>query len=471
MSDQTISGGTGFVPSDSNGSAYGNAGTNAGTNAGQGVGQGVMDPPDEPVDDQLVEAGGPGLAPGDPAPTYSSARTVPPRVAPVGVPRRYVPSPPTSVRPNDRPVADISHPVIAPPEDEEEEKKKEKENRPFYKKPKYIVGAVALLLLAVGLAVGIPWYLNARQYQSTDDAIIDAHSEKVAPQVSGRVLSVPVDDNQAVSAGQLLVQIDPRDYQARVDQAAASVAQAKGMLAQAEAQKSVNLANVAQAQAQVDVNRTKADNAKNDLDRYQKLSKEAVSRQTLDNATSSYRSAAANLTAALTQVTAAEAQVKLAESMIEADAASVKSAEAQLEQARLQLSYCTVVSKSAGTVTRKSVAVGDYVSAAQQVMAVVPQDVYVTANFKETELTDMRVGQSVTVHVDAYPDQKFTGKVQSIQQGTGAHFSLLPPENATGNYVKVVQRVPVKITFDDTTSAAYKRLSPGMSVEPSVKVE
>ena len=440
MSDETISGGTGFAPPDRSGGYHND--------------------------------GGVATAPPPQAPQEREERE---ERRPRDVPDRYLPPPPTADHPNDRPLRDITHPIIAPPKDEEAEEKKreeeEKKNRPFYKKPLYIIGGIVLLLLIAGLAFGIPWYLNARQYQSTDDAIIDAHSERVAPQVSGRVLQVPVDDNQPVQAGQLLVQIDPAPFQAKVDQAAASLAQARGMLAQARAQKLVNEANVAEAQAQVEVNRTNAENAKRNLDRYEALSSQAVSQQTLDDARSTYRSAAANLTSAQKKVAAAQAQVEFADSQIQADEASVKSSAAQLEQANLQLSYCTVDSKSAGRVTRKSVSVGDYVSTAQQLMAVVPQDVYVTANFKETELTAMRVGQSVDIHVDSYPDQKFTGKVQSIQSGTGAHFSLLPPENATGNYVKVVQRVPVKITFDDTSSDAYKRLSPGMSVEPSVKIK
>ena len=386
----------------------------------------------------------------------------------------HVAAPPTADDPTRRPLPDFSQPYVAPPQTDAQKKLEEQRaerDKPFYKKPKVIIPIIAGALLIAALAFGIPWYLNARQYQSTDDAIIDAHSERVAPQVAGRVLGVPVDDNQAVEAGQLLVQIDPSDYQAMLDKAEAELARARGMLDQARAQRTVNEANVEQAQAQVDVAQTDAQNAKNDLDRYSGLSKEAVSRQTLDNATSAYRSAQATLKSQETAVTAARAQVKFADSQIEADQASIQSAEADVEQARLQLSYTTVLARTAGRVTRKSVTVGDYVSAAQQLLAVVPTEVYVTANFKETELTDMRAGQAVDIEVDAFPDQKFTGKVQSIQSGTGAHFSLLPPENATGNYVKVVQRVPVKIVFDDVTSDAYHRLSPGMSVVPSVKVK
>lgn len=452
--DHTISGGTGFVP------GTGNGGSSDLTDAG-----GIAAPP-EAHDGPTVQ--GPYDPRYDPYAAPYDAQTQSPAPA---APRRYVPAPPTADRPNDRPVKDISHPVIAPPVDEEKEEEKRKENRPFYKKPKYIVGAIALLLLVLALAFGIPWYLNYRQYRGTDDAIIDAHSSRVAPQVSGRVLAVPVDDNQMVKAGDLLVRIDPSEYQARVDQAAAALAQARGMLQQARAQKVVNEANVAQAQADVEVAKANAANAGGDLQRYSGLSKEAVSRQTLQNAQQASRSAEANVTAAEKKVAAAQAQVDFADSQIVADQANIKSAQAQLEQADLQLSYTKLQARTDGRVTRKNVSVGDYVSAAQQVMVVVPQEVFVTANYKETELTDMRVGQSATITVDAYPDVKFTGKIASIQSGTGAHFSLLPPENATGNYVKVVQRVPVKIVFDDTTSEAYRRLSPGMSVEPSVKID
>ena len=284
-------------------------------------------------------------------------------------------------------------------------------------KGKYIALAVVGVLLIVGLAVTIPWYLDSRHYETTDDAFVDAHAERVAPQVSGRVARVLVDDNERVEAGQVLVEIDDADLRVMVDQADAAVAQAEGQLAQSKAQKTVAEANVEKAKADVQVARTEAENAGADLKRYESLSEQAVSRQVLDNARSAARSAAANLTASQKKASASEAQVEFVGSQIQAAQASVKAAEARREQAQRQLSYASIRAMQAGRVTRKSVTPGDYANVGQQLMAIVPREVWVTANFKETQLADMRVGQSVDVEVDALPDQTFHGKVQSVQSG------------------------------------------------------
>jgi len=330
-----------------------------------------------------------------------------------------------------------------------------------------------LVLAVAGSAAiggGILWWLAARDYETTDNAFIDVHMVRVAPQVAGRVALVPVDDNQAVAPGQLLVKIDPAPLQAKLAQAVANQANAAGNLAQAKAQRAVVEADAARASAQVGVAQANASNAIVALKRSQGLAASAAfSRQQFDDATANAASTAAALVAAQKNLASAEAQLIVTESRIETAEAALSSAKAQVEQARLDLSYTEIFASEAGTITKKNVSPGDYVQIGQTLMALVPLEVWVTANFKESQLARMRVGQPVEISIDAYPDKTLRGHIDSFQRGSGAAFSLLPPENATGNYVKVVQRVPVKIVFDDAPDP-NRPLGPGMSVVPSVKV-
>jgi membrane fusion protein (multidrug efflux system) len=272
--------------------------------------------------------------------------------------------------------------------------------------------AAALLAGGAVLLVGGIWWLTRPPSVSTDDAFIDAHVVPVSSRVAGHVASVAAEDNREVAAGDVLVVIDPRDFQTALDSA-----RAKEDSAAAEA-----------TRADADYARAKA-----------LFARDEVSRQQLDHAQ------AASLAAK----------------------GSLEQARAARRQAELDLSYTTVTAPEAGRVTRKSVEAGSYVSVGQPMLALVPKTVWVTANFKETQLTRVRPGQKAEIRVDAYPGKVLTGRVDSIQAGTGARFSLLPPENATGNFVKVVQRVPVKITLD-AGSDADGRLSPGLSVEATV---
>jgi membrane fusion protein, multidrug efflux system len=330
-----------------------------------------------------------------------------------------------------------------------------------------------LLLVVAGLAAiggGVLWWLAARQYETTDDAFIDVHMVRVAPQVAGRVALVPVDDNQAVAASQLLVKIDPAPLQAKLAQAVANQANAAGGLAQAKAQRAVVEADAARARAQVGVAQANASNAIIALKRSQGLAASAAfSRQQFDDATANAASTAAALVAAQKNQASAEAQLLVTESRIETAEAALSGAKAQVEQARLDVSYTEIFASEAGHIAHKNVSPGDYVQGGQTLMALVPLDVWVTANFKESQLARMRVGQPVEISIDAYPDKTLRGHIDSFQRGSGPAFSLLPPENATGNYVKVVQRVPVKIVFDDPLDPS-RPLGPGMSVVPSVKV-
>ncbi|HTR41921.1 MAG TPA: HlyD family secretion protein [Pseudomonadales bacterium] len=355
----------------------------------------------------------------------------------------------------------------------EKEKKPEKEEKPkkppLYKRRGFLP---AVIIIAVILIVGgLIFWLIARQYVSTDDAYIDGHVTQISARVSAPVVAMHIVDNQFVHAGDLLIEIDPTTYQVAIDQAKAQVISSEGKLAQAQAQIGTAKAQVIQADAQMDAAQVRFENADKDLKRYQDVDERARSRQQLDNADTTQKNAKAELDQAKAQkisadanVTSAEASVKAAEGEVETDRANEKSAE-------VNLSYCKIYSPINGRVTERSVDLGNYVAPGQALFMLVDPNVWVTANFKETQLTHMSPGQAVTIEVDAFPGIKWHGHVDSIQAGSGARFSVLPAENATGNFVKVVQRVPVKIVFDheaNTNDATL--LSPGLSVEPTVKV-
>jgi len=329
-----------------------------------------------------------------------------------------------------------------------------------------VVGAVVAI---AALAIGTRYYLFALAHESTDDAFIDGHIIQVAPQVAGRVLRVFVSDNQLVRTGELLVEIDPADYRAKLDQARAAEAEARGREAQARAQFALAQASQAQAAADVRASRADADNSAADLARYRATTSGAVSKQALDAAKTAATRTAAQLVVAEKKEDASAAQIEVALSQIQSAEADVAAAAAGVEQARLQLSYTEIRAATNARVTTKSVEPGNYVQVGQSLLALVSDDVWVAANFKESQLTHLRPGQPAVVHVDAYPRHAFHAHVDSLQAGTGARFSLLPPENATGNYVKVVQRVPVKLVFDGPTDGAFL-LGPGMSVVPVVEV-
>ena len=336
-----------------------------------------------------------------------------------------------------------------------------------------MIVAAAVLTLVIAAAVGgLVWWLDARNWVSTDDAFIQVHMVQVSPQIAGRVARVLVDDNQEVKTGQPLLEIDQADFKAKLDEAAADQQSAVGKLAQSRAQLAVSEANVDEAAAMIGVAEADANNAAINLARDQKLAQMhsmALSQQQLDNDTATARRTAANLRAAKQKSAAAEAQRELARTQVQTAEAGVKAATAQLEQARLNLSYTEIRAPEGGRIAHKSVAAGDYVQVGQDLMALVPDDVWITANFKETDLAQLRIGDPVDIKVDAYPSQTFRGRVDSFQAGSGAAFALLPPENATGNYVKVVQRVPVKIVFDHLPGEHWV-LGPGMSVVPHVRV-
>jgi membrane fusion protein, multidrug efflux system len=345
-----------------------------------------------------------------------------------------------------------------------------------------IIGIGFVFIVAVA---GLYFYARSASYESTDDAFIAAHTIQVAPKIAGKVESVFVKDNQLVKKGDLLVQIDPRDYDAQLDQKQAAMDSVKAEAASAQAAVDQQIANVRSLQATLDQDRAdeqasqaQDDQTSDDLRREQDLYKtHVVSIQDLIHSQVANRSAEANLESAKkkvaageAQVTEGQAQVRTFQALVEYVLAQEKQNGATVESAKLNDSYTKVYANETGRITHKSVEAGDYVQVGQSLLALVPSEIYVTANFKENQLRLMRPGQPVEIEVDALGGRKFEGHVDSIQMGSGAAFSLLPPENATGNYVKVVQRIPVKILFDQAPDVGLP-LGPGESVVPTVKVQ
>jgi membrane fusion protein (multidrug efflux system) len=327
---------------------------------------------------------------------------------------------------------------------------------------------IAAAAVGAMLVSGGYYWRFVAPYESTDDAFVEADVTPIASQVAGRVLTVPVADNQAVEKGAVLFEIDPSDYQAQLDEARAELAAARGRAAQADAQLSVDRAKVAQERASVTAAEAEAKRAEADYQRYRDVGNLAVSASQVDLAATQASSSDAQVTVARNRQLAMEAQTGLDEADIQTARAEVIRGEAAVRQAGLNLSYTRVVAPVAGFVTHRGIQPGDYAQTGQPQLALVPRQVWVVANFKETQLTRMRPGQPVEISVDAYPQLKIRGHVDSIQSGAGARFSLFPPENASGNYVKVVQRVPVKIVLDGAQGAQV--LGPGMSVVPEVRV-
>ena len=365
---------------------------------------------------------------------------------------RYVAEPEETIRKSSRNGAGEFHQPIAP----------KKNNRHRH----ILVGVAALVVTA---AVGIYYLEYIAPFESTDDAFIQANVTPIAPQVAGRVQKLFVKDNQAVKAGDVLLQIDPSDYQAKLDQANASLTAAKGRLEQANAQFTADQARVQQEKANVIAVDAEAKQAAADYQRYQAVGDQGISASQLGLAATKASASQAQVQAARNQELAAEAQANLDKAGIQTAAAEVQKNQADVRQAELNLSYTKVTAPTSGFVTHRTVETGAYIQPGQALMAIVPRHVWVVANFKETQLTHMRPGQPVNIKMDAYPDLKLTGHVDSIQTGAGARFSLLPPENASGNFVKVVQRVPVKIDLDNVPDKNVV-LGPGMSVEPEVRV-
>jgi len=410
-----------------------------------------------------------------------------------------------------------------PPVHHDAEVRDREDRRGFFQK--HPAAKPVLFLVAIVAVVLVAWFWwESRQWESTDDAQINGHIYPISARVNGHVVKVNYDDGDSVKKGDVLVVIDPTDYQVALERARADYQQAE---AEAEAARygvpissvgsaeqirgaSADLASaeasVAAAQKEAEASQSQIVEAQanalklnTDVERYrQLLGKREISQQQFDAATAAATAANATVQARQAALLAAQAQVKMAQSHVEqvqaqvrnaritpkniaATQAKAQSAEAQalvykaaLDQAQLNLSYTTIVAPVDGVVGQRSVQVGSNVAIGQDLMAVVPlNDVWVTANFKETQLTHMHPGQFAKIKVDTYGGKTWDAHVTDIGGATGAKFSLLPPENATGNYVKVVQRIPVRIDFDGHDKAGFNKdgkLRPGMSVEPDVRV-
>jgi membrane fusion protein (multidrug efflux system) len=333
---------------------------------------------------------------------------------------------------------------------------------------------VLLLIVLVAVAGAVThWYLT-RDEAGTDDAYTDGHAIAVAPQVPGTVVALRVTDNQRVKAGDVLLEIDPRSYVAARDQASGSLDVAEAQLANAR----VNLdwtkrdypARLASAQASLAAAEAAHFKAQADHRRQRGLPRGATSQQDIDTAEAALHTSEAQIAQAQAGVQRAELvpeYVAQAEAQVRQLEAQVALARAQLQQAELNLSWTKVVAPQDGWITKRNVEQGNYVQAGQMVLSIVTPDIWVTANFKESQLGRMRPGQKVDIVVDAYPSLQLTGQVDSIQLGSGSRFTAFPPENATGNFVKIVQRVPVKILIDSGLDPAFP-LPLGLSVEPTV---
>jgi membrane fusion protein (multidrug efflux system) len=342
------------------------------------------------------------------------------------------------------------------------------------RRPLVIAGGIlVVILLAAG---GLFYWLSTRNLESTDDAYTDGRAITIAPQVSGVVLSLDVTDNQFVKQGQPLIHIDRRQYETDREQAEGALATARSQYAGqqfgAEIARKNFPALLEQAQAQLANAKANLTKAQADYDRQRSLSKPATSQQEVDAATAALKQAQA-------QVMLAEAQVTqnspVPQRIGETDAqvgqlkGQVEQAQARLDQANLNLSWTVVAAPQDGWITKRNVEKGTYVVPGQQIFSIVAPEVWVTANFKESQLADMRKGQPVKIKIDAYPTLDLRGHVDSIQLGSGSKFTAFPPENATGNFVKVVQRVPVKIVIDSGLDPNIP-LPLGISVEPTVTV-
>lgn len=350
---------------------------------------------------------------------------------------------------------------------EKKAKAKLKKKRPEYKKKRVIVpiiSAVVLILIGIYLAV------HATFFQSTDDAFVEGHIIQVAPKVAGQIINLYVDDNQEVKENQIIAEIDPKDYQVKLDQAEAKLAEAKAKLGVTEKQVDENSSNVNQTQEELNSAKSKLDFAEKDYQRYAAMYKEGiVSKQEYDNSLNQLTVAQANNKAADEKSKAMQAALESSKARIKSVEAEIQRLEAEVEEASTNLSYTKIYAPEDGTVSSRSVEKGNYVQIGQPLLSIVPKRVWVVANFKEIQLTNMKPGQRVWIKVDTYPHKRFKGSVQSIQRATGAKASLFPPENAVGSYVKIVQRVPVKIIFEEDLSEY--NIVPGMSVVPKVQIK
>jgi membrane fusion protein (multidrug efflux system) len=371
---------------------------------------------------------------------------------------------------DDKNQTDNDHPNEEKSKDKDGDKGDGKGDKPRSKLPLIILAIVVVIAAIVGF---IYWFVH-RNDVSTDDAYTDGNVVTMVPKVSGYVVALYVDDNSRVRKGDLLLKIDPRDYQTSVEQAVAQLALAKAQLK--SSQEALTIARVQypaqlkSAQAQQDAAVASLRDAEASYRRQHEVDRRATTQENIDQSTTQQQSALSSLENARAQLRIASLvpeQIVQAALTVTQREAAVQQAQAQLDQANLNLSYTEVRAPSDGFITMRSAQLGSYLTTNQTMFVIVTPDVWITANFKETQLGRMRVGDAVDIEIDAYSAIKLQGHVQSFQYGTGARFSAFPAENATGNFVKIVQRVPVKIVIDSGLDPD-RPLPLGLSVDPVV---
>lgn len=354
---------------------------------------------------------------------------------------------------------------------------------PPKKKSKVFIIVLALMVVA-GAWFGISKYTYGLHHEDTDDAQIEANISPVIPRVAGFVKEVRVKDNQQVKKGDILLILDDRDLAIKVQQAEASLATAESNLGAARASTSASKANISSTQsgistanAQIEVAKINVWRTTQDYDRYANLIKDhSITQQQYEQALAAKQTAERQLqilqqqrNQVAQQTNAVSSQSNATSSQIGVAGSIIKQRQVDVADAKLNLSYTVVIAPASGLVSKVNVQEGQYLQAGQSLFSVVlNQNVWVVANFKETQFQKMRIGQKVTVNVDAYPDHKFEATLTSFSPATGSRFALLPPDNASGNFVKVVQRLPVKIEFDSPEDSLVKQLRPGMNVKVDV---
>ena len=360
---------------------------------------------------------------------------------------------------------------------QEKDKENDKAEEETRKKRRPLVIGIGIVIVALLIVGGVYYWLANRNLESTDDAYTDGRAITIAAQVSGTVLSLDVNDNQFVKKDQLLIHVDPRQYVSDRDQADGALATAKAQFAGqqlgAEVARKNFPAQLEQAQAQLVTAQANLAKAQADYDRQKSLPKLATSQQDVDAATASLKQAQAQVMLADAQVTQnspVPQRIGQTDAEVGQLKGQVEQAQGKLDQANLNLSWTLVKAPQDGWITKRNVEAGNYIAAGQQLFSIVAPEVWITANFKESQLAYMRKGQKVKIKIDAYPSLDLRGHVDSIQLGSGSKFTAFPPENATGNFVKVVQRVPVKIVIDSGLDPNIP-LPLGISAEPEVTVE
>lgn len=328
------------------------------------------------------------------------------------------------------------------------------------------------VVVGAGLFFGIKTYLNSTRFESTDNAQLETNTLPVISRVSGYVDTITVSDFNDVKAGQLLISIDDSEYQLAIKQAEADLSSALAELSSAQANLANSSANVNVATANSDVQKSRVDKVKMDIQRDEALYKDgAITKKQVDDSRSNYETTLKQLTANNQQISLANSQSATSNALIQKAKALVELRNASLEQAKLKLTYTKIYSTINGKIGKRNLERGQYIQAGQNLMTVVNTELFwVVANFKETQIEQLKVGQPVIINIDGYSDKEITGKVENLSEATGARFSLLPPDNSSGNFVKVTQRVPVKISIDNVPE--YKAiLKAGMSVAVSVRLK